>query len=164
MVRTLKSFLLLTCLTGLVTPCQAERLSDALSPRQQVDLDLVWKYRNNLETLDDRQYNTVITTARNIDTRLDTSAYLGSRARIYLELPIQVRGLANPASLELSWKTNGLFSPGRVTPGNRQLIFEGTIKDPVMRDIFDFTFEVDGRFLNQTLRLEPVYDIEIVTP
>jgi hypothetical protein len=164
MVRTLRSCLLLVCLNGILMPAQGERLSDALSPRQQVDLDLVWKNQSNLESLDEKAYNTVIARARNIDTRLDTSGYLGNRARIFLELPIQVRGLANPASLELSWTTNGLFSPGRVTPGNRQLIFEGTIKDAVMRDIFDFTFEVDARFLNQTLRLEPIYDIEIVAP
>ena len=164
MVRTVRSWLLLMYLAGISLAVHGEPLSDALSPRQQVDLDLVWKRQNNLESLDDSAYNTVIARARNIDTRLDTAAYLGSRARIYLELPIQVRGLANPASLELSWTTNGLFSPGRVTPGNRQLIFEGTIKDKVMRDIFDFSFEVDARFLTQTLRLEPVYDIEIVKP
>jgi hypothetical protein len=164
MVRTLSSGLLLACLAGMNTPVLGERLSDALSPRQQVDIDLVWKDQTNLETLGDKAYNTVIARARNVDTRLDTSAYLGSRARIYLELPIQVRGLANPGSLELSWTTNGLFSPGRVTPGTRQLIFEGMITDPVMRDIFDFTFEVDARFLTQTLRLEPVYEIEIVKP
>jgi hypothetical protein len=162
MVRTLRSRLLMICLAGIILPVHGEPLSDELSPRQQVDIDLVWKNRTNLETLDEKAYNTVIARAHNLDTRLDTSAYLGSRARIYLELPIQVRGLANPGSLELSWTTNGLFSPGRVTPGNRQLIFEGTITDKVMRDIFDFTFEVDARFLTQTLRLEPVYDIEIV--
>ena len=33
-----------------------------------------------------------------------------------------------------------------------------------MRDIFNFTFEADARFLTQSLRLEPVYEIEVISP
>lgn len=164
MVRTLTRRLFLTCLLVLAGPLAAERLDDSLSPRQQHDLDLTWKYSGNTDTLDDQAFNRVITHARNVDTRLDTSSYTGSRARIFLQLPILVRGLTQPSSLQLSWTTNGLFNPGQLTPGNRQLIYEGQITDEVMRDIFNFTFELDARYLTQTLRLEPVYDIEIIAP
>jgi hypothetical protein len=33
-----------------------------------------------------------------------------------------------------------------------------------MRDTITFTFELDARHLHQPLRLEPVYEIEIITP
>jgi len=145
-------------------PTLAERLDDSLSPRQQLDLDLVWKHRGNTEALGEAEYNALIAEARNVDTRLDTSRYIGSHARIYLELPVLVRGLANTSSLALTWTTGGLFNAGRVTPGNRQLIFDGSITEPVMRDIFNFTFELDARHLLQTLRLEPVYEVEIISP
>jgi len=164
MVSTLKHSLVLLlglCLQG---NALAEILDDSLSPRQQLDLDLVWKYQGNTGGLSDAEYNTVTAQARNVDTRLDTSPYTGSRARIFLGLPIVIRGLANPSSLVLSWTTGGLFSAGRVTPGNRQLIFEGSITGPVMRDTFNFTFELDARHLQQTLHLEPVYEIEIISP
>jgi len=124
----------------------------------------VWKYQGNTGGLSDTEYNTVTAQARNVDTRLDTSPYTGSAARIFLVMPIIIRGLANPSSLELSWTTGGLFNAGRVTPGNRQLIFEGSITKPVMRDIFNFTFELDARYLQQTLRVEPDYEIEIISP
>jgi len=165
MVSTLNRLLLvLLCLPGLQSQVLAERLDDSLSPRRQLDLDLVWKHQGNLETLSEAEFNTVTARARNLDTRLDTSAYIGNRARIFLELPILVRGLGNPSSLLLSWTTGGLFSAGRVTPGNRQLIYEGNITQPVMHDTITFTFELDARFLHQPLRLEPVYEIEIISP
>jgi hypothetical protein len=165
MVSTLKRALLLVfCLTGLQSMVMADRLDDSLSPRRQVDLDLQWKYGGNTEKLGDAEFNAVSATARNLDTRLDTSAYVGSEARIFLELPILVRGLGNPSSLVLSWTTGGLFNAGRVTPGNRTLIYEGSITQPVMRDTITFTFDLDARYLHQPLRLEPVYEIEIITP
>jgi len=165
MVSTLKHLLLvLLCLPGLQSQVLAERLDDSLSPRQQVDLDLVWQYPGNPDALSEAEFNSLTAQARNLDTRLDTSAYVGSEARIFLELPILVRGLGNPSSLALSWTTGGLFNAGRVTPGNRQLIFEGRITQPVMRDTIPFPFELDARYLHQPLRLEPVYEIEIVSP
>ena len=165
MVSTLiRNLLLLFCLTGLQSPVMAVQLDDSLSPRRQVDLDLQWKYQGNTDRLGNAEFNAVTAQVRNLDTRLDTSSYVGSEARIFLDLPILVRGLGNPSSLVLSWTTGSLFNPGQVTPGNRQLIYEGSITQPVMRDIFNFTFELDARYLLQTLRVEPVYEIEIISP
>ena len=163
MVRTLGR--LLALLASLqAAPLQAERLSDSLSPQQQIHIEFDWKHPNAGDELDAKEFNAVIAYARNVDTRLDTSDFVDTQARIFLELPIQVRGLNNPQRLAVSWTTNGLFQNGEVTPGNRRLIFEGKITQPVMRDIFNFTFEVDARFLTELLRLEPVYAIEIISP
>ena len=85
MVCTLKHCLILLlgfCLQG---NARAEVLDDSLSPRQQLDLDLVWKYQGNTAGLSETEYNTVMAQARNVDTRLDTSSYTDSRARIFLE-------------------------------------------------------------------------------
>jgi hypothetical protein len=160
----IRLLLVLSCLAGMQGQVLAERLDDSLSPRRQIDLELQWQYQGNPDSLSDAEFNAVIAQARNLDTRLDTSAYVGSEARIFLELPILVRGLGNPSSLLLSWTTGGLFNAGRVTPGNRTLIYEGSITQPVMRDTITFTFELDARYLHQPLRLEPVYEIEIISP
>jgi len=163
MVRTLsRLLLLLVCLQAL--PSQAQRLSDALSPQQQINIKFDWKHQTAGDELDPKEFNAVVAHARNVDTRLDTSDFVDTRARIFLELPVQVRGLNNPQRLSVSWTTNGLFQNGEVTPGNRRLIFEGRITEPVMRDIFNFTFEMDARFLSEMLRLEPIYEIEIISP
>jgi hypothetical protein len=163
MVRTLgRLLLLLVCLQAL--PSQAQRLSDALSQQQQINIEFDWKHPATGDELDAKEYNAVVAHARNVDTRLDTSDFVDTQARIFLLLPVQVRGLNNPQRLSVSWTTSGLFQNGEVTPGNRRLIFEGKITEPVMRDIFNFTFEMDARFLSEMLRLEPIYEIEIISP
>lgn len=163
MVRTLgRLLLLLVCLQAL--PSQAQRLSDALSQQQQINIEFDWKHHNTGDELDTKEFNAVVAHARNVNTRLDTSDFVDTQARIFLGLPVQVRGTNNPQRLSVSWTTNGLFQNGEVTPGNRRLIFEGRISEPVMQDIFNFTFEMDARFLSEMLRLEPVYEIEIISP
>jgi hypothetical protein len=143
----------------------AERLNDSLSPRQQINLQLDWKTSSiDPDKLDQHEIHRVIAHTSNVDTRLDTSKYLDKEVRIYLALPILVRGLSNPQGMNFSWTTNGLFLEGQLTPGNRQLIFEGHVTSPIMIDNFHFTFELDARYLTQTLRLEPVYEIETLTP
>ncbi|NOR40959.1 MAG: hypothetical protein GQ537_07100 [Gammaproteobacteria bacterium] len=165
MGRTLiRAALLLLCsLLSVTVP--AERLNDSLSPRQQINLQLDWKTSSiDPDKLDQHEIHRVIAHTSNVDTRLDTSKYLGKEVRIYLALPILVRGLSNPQGMNFSWTTNGLFLDGQLTPGNRQLIFEGHVTSPVMIDNFHFTFELDARDLTQTLRLEPVYEIETLMP
>ena len=163
MVRTLGRFLvLLACLQA--AQLKAERLSDALSQQQQINIEFDWKHHNAGDELDRKEFNAVVAHARNVNTRLDTADFVDTLARIFLGFPVQVRGLNNPQRLSVSWTTNGLFQNGEVTPGNRRLIFEGRITEPVMQDIFNFTFELDARFLSDMLRLEPIYEIEIISP
>lgn len=164
MVRTLIRSLAVVLVITLVQPVPAELLDDSLSPQQQLNLNFDWKDPLYSGPANDSNFTAVEARAYNVETRLNTAKYLGKRARIFLGLPINVRGLRNPDSLRMSWTTNGLFSDGSVTPGNRQLIYQGTITENVMRDNFNFTFDMDGRDLNQTLRLEPVYEIEIDAP
>jgi hypothetical protein len=164
MVRALNGGLAVVLGMALVQACLAAPLDDSLSPQQQLSLDFEWEKPLYSGPANDSNFTAVVAHAYNVETRLNTAKYLGQRARIYLGLPINVRGLRNPDSLRMTWTTNGLFSDGSVTPGTRQLIFEGTINEQVMRDNFNFTFEMDGRDLYQTVRLEPVYEIEIDAP
>ena len=163
MVRTLIGIAILIGM-ALAQPCLAVPLDDSLSPQQQLNLNFEWKEPFYTGPANDRAFTAVVARANNVEIRLNTAKYLNQRARIYLRLPVNVRGLRNPDSLRMTWTTNGLFSDGSVTPGTRQLIYQGTISEQVMRDIFNFSFEMDGRDLSQTLRLVPVYEIEIDAP
>ena len=60
----------------------------------------------------------------------------------------------------MSWETNGLFSSGSVSAGNRAKIFEGEITENVMTDVFSITFDIDARQVYNTLRFQPVFEIE----
>jgi hypothetical protein len=145
-------------------PAAAAKLDDSLSPRQEVDVIIDWRYRNNLENLDDEQLNALYSTVANVEVRLNTAQYMDRQARIYLSLPVVIRGLDDPAGLRLSWTTHGIFSDGTVTPGTRALLFDGVITRQVMIDIFDFTIDIDGRSFNEPINFEPEYEIEPVTP
>ena len=146
----------ITCL-----PVYAEPLDDSLSPRQQIDVDLVWKQHNNTENIDERELNALIAQADHVEVRLNTAPYVGQRGRIFITLPLNIRGAGDASALRMSWTTNGLFASGSLTAGNRVKLFEGEITDAVMTDIFDITFEIDARQVYSKLRLEPVYDIEV---
>jgi len=153
----------LTALT-LAPPAAAARLDDSLSPRQNIDILIDWQYHNILENLDEQQLNALSSTASGIEIRLNTAQYMGRQARIYLGLPLVIRGLDDPAALRLSWTTHGVFSDGTATPGTRALLFDGVITSEVIIDILDFTLDVDGRSFNEPINFEPVYEIEPVTP
>ena len=151
---------LLLALALASVPLHAERLDDSLSPRQQFDIDLTWKQQYTDE-LDNRELNALIARAQHVEVRLNTAPYVGQRGRIFITLPLNIRGGADVSALRMSWTTNGLFASGSLTAGNRVKLFEGEITERVMTEIFDMTFEIDARQVTSNLRLEPVYDIEI---
>jgi hypothetical protein len=142
-------------------PAHGERLDDSLSTQQQFDLDLVWKQRGNTKNLDTRELNALTAQARHVEIRLNTAPYVGQRGRIFIALPLNIRGSVDSSALRMSWTTNGLFSSGSLTAGNRVKLFEGEITEPVMTDVFDIIFEIDARQVYNNLRFEPVYDIEL---
>lgn len=92
---------------------------------------------------------------------MNTAPYVGQRGRIFIALPLNIRGSVDSSALRMSWTTNGLFSSGSLTAGNRVKLFEGEITEPVMTDVFDIIFEIDARQVYNNLRFEPVYDIEL---
>jgi hypothetical protein len=153
------ALLLLICLSAAL-PASAERLDDSLSTQQQFDLDLNWKQQRNTENLNERELNALTARAHRVEIRLNTKPYVGKRGKIFISLPINIRGTGDSTALRMSWTTNGVFSSGSVTAGNRAKLFEGEIRDAVMDDVFDITFDIDARQVYNNLRFQPVFDIE----
>jgi hypothetical protein len=160
----MKAFTLACLALAAAMPAGAVKLDDSLSPRQNVDVNIDWRYSSNLENLDEEQFNALYSTVRNFEVRLNTAQFTGRQVRIYLSLPVVIRGLDDPAGMRLSWITRGVFSDGTVTPGTRSLLFDGIITGAVLIDILDFTIEIDGRSFNNPITFEPEYEIEPVTP
>lgn len=153
------ALLLLLCLC-ISTSASAERLDDSLSTQQQFDLDLDWKQQRNGDNHDEREFNALTARARHVDIRLNTARFVGQHGRIFISLPVNIRGTGDTTALRMSWVTNGLFSSGSVTAGNRAKLFEGEITDAVMSDVFDITFDIDARQVYNHLRFQPVFEIE----
>jgi len=147
-------------LAVLCQPVGAERLDDSLSTQQQFDLELNWKHSGNTDQLNERQLNALTAEARYVEIRLNTAPYVGQQGSIFLSLPIDIRGSGDSTALRMSWETNGLFSSGSISAGNRAKVFEGEITEPVMTDVFSLTFDIDARQVYNTLRFQPVFEIE----
>ena len=156
----MKTALLLLMSLSAALPASAERLDDSLSTQQQFDLDLNWKQQRNTENLNERELNALSARAPRVEIRLNTARYVGQRGKIFISLPIDIRGTGDSSALRMSWTTNGLFSNGSLTAGNRAKLFEGEITGAVMDDVFDITFDIDARQVYNNLRFQPVFDIE----
>ena len=148
----------------LACPAAALELDDTLSPVQNIDMQVDWAHKYRLDELSEDQLNALVAHYGNYEVRLNTSAHVGQHVRIYLALPVTIRGLDDPAALRLSWTTRGNFIDGTVTPGSRTLLFDGQVDDVVLLDILDFTLEIDSRAFGAPINFEPDYEIEIVTP
>lgn len=64
-----------------------------------------------------------------VNVRMDTSAWVGQQARVYLALASDE---ANPVTV--SWTTNGRLLDGALRSGERTLIYTGPIPGPTLQD------------------------------
>jgi hypothetical protein len=96
--------------------------------------------------------------------RLATARYVGKQARIYYVIPPNIPGLRSPAGLQISWTTNGPWASGTARPGERRLVWAGTVRDPWVQAEFDITLGASLRDLqlpaDGRLGFEPYFEIE----
>ncbi len=150
---------------------QAQRLEldDSLSPQHSFGVDMSLssgELRAMIVALingDDTQQTKKTGNIPDVDVRLDTSAYIGKNAKIYLTLQTPTNVFVSPDSMLLSWQTSGVFSNGQVRPGQSTLVFQGMIQQPVSGDVFNFILEFGANnALPPSFRFEPKYEIELI--
>jgi len=137
-----------------------KRLDDRGSPRSQVNVESRWVHSG--EGLNPEQMNAMVATIPNLEFRLDTSAYVGKRARIYLVIPEFVQGLRGPNGMRVEWTTRGQFMAGAALPGQRALVYDGPIQRSSMQESLDLSVYLDARYLERGLRFDPVFEIDVV--
>jgi len=138
----------------------AEVLDDSQSPKKQFNVRFEWEKKENLFSLSKDEYFLLKAHIPDVEVRLNTSSYIGKKARIYLALPRQVDGFNGSQGFSLAWKTTGVFASGTTSPGNRALIFEGLIGASLLTEFFTFTLKLDANRLTGKLRYAPIYEIE----
>ncbi len=139
----------------------AEVLDDSQSPRKQFNFKFEWANKGDLSALNKDEFFLLKAHIPDVEVRLNTSNYIGKKARIYLALPSQVDGFNGSQGFSLAWKTTGIFDSGMTSPGNRALIFEGLIESPLLTEFITFTIKLDANRLTGKLRYAPIYEIEL---
>ena len=139
----------------------AEVLDDSQSPRKQFNFRFEWANKGDLSALSKDEFFLLEAHIPDVEVRLNTSNYIGKKARIYLALPGQIDGFNGSQGFSLAWKTTGIFASGMTSPGNRSLIFQGVIGSPLLTEFFTFTIKLDANRLTGKLRYAPIYEIEL---
>jgi hypothetical protein len=83
------------------------------------------------------------------------------QVRVYVSLPLTAIGMTGTGSLELAWQTGGRFVPGRVSAGQRALLYQGLVDGPSLLDQMRFTIRMDAADTLDRVEFEPVYEIEM---
>lgn len=139
----------------------AEELDDSQSPKKQFNVRFEWEHKGNLSSVSKDEFFLLKAHIPDVEVRLNTSDYVGKRARIYLALSRQIDGFNGSQGFSLTWKTTGIFASGTTSPGNRALIFNGPIESSLMTEFFTFTLKLDANRLTGKLRYAPIYEIEL---
>jgi hypothetical protein len=152
----------LVALAVIVAPAlAATRLDDSASPRARIDITPRWQYEDG-ELAGKHSLYAMLAEAKNVEIRLNTSAYVGKRGRIYLVIPEFISGLRSPDAMRVEWRARGVFQSGTVLPGARALLYDGPISKPLTGDTLDFTIQFDSRFMAGGLRFDPVFEIDVL--
>ena len=88
---------------------------------------------------------------------LDTTRWLGRTGRLYMVLPARAGG---PLLVRFAGETGGPLLSGQIQPGQRALIFTGTLP-ATLRDNLTLDFLADGRALQGPQQLEFRFEIDL---
>lgn len=162
----LVSPLLLATLVGLSSAAEASKSADTATTLPQrvapaviddsatVVLDPAPKM--NWRTLSPKSRDNAIIGRTRVNVKLNTSPWLGKKAKIYMVMPAETAG-----TMALEWRSSGTLQDGKLKSGGRTLVYNGVIRNPRMEDIFDVEIEADGTRVSQTQQLRISYEIEV---
>lgn len=142
--------LVVLVLSSLQSHALTERLDDSASPRSRVESQTVLGDQGRLITGPTTPTMATLKFGR-ITYKLATAKFMGKQARIYYVVPPSIAGLRSPAGLKVEWRGNGIFSSGQARPGERNLVWTGTIREAWMVEGLDISMLVDLR----EIRLPP---------
>jgi hypothetical protein len=139
---------------GLAAGWSTFAVDDSMSQVQAGPAALRWRHvlpsKNTSNQLD-----------ANLDVRivLDLKAWVGKPARIYMVMPPVPQ-----SSLVVQWVTQGTLSDGRLSGGQRQLVFQGTVPAARLEDTLHVIASADARDPVTPPRVNFRFEIEVPTP
>lgn len=95
--------------------------------------------------------------ALRVAIQLDLREHTGKTGRIYMVLPAD-----GGAALQLQWQTQGRLLPGRLSPGDRALVFQGALPGPSLSDQLQVQVLADGEWASASRRLSVHFELELM--
>lgn len=139
----------------------AERVRSEFFPQRHLTLQGQWA--NPRFTGDIDADSRVVASFNDIELRFFLPPAFTSppqQAQIFMLMPVQIPGLDVGGGLEFTWVTRGRLLNGTARPGDRVLIFEGVVGEPVLADFLNLTITIDARRMVGPVRLDPLFEIE----
>jgi hypothetical protein len=162
MIRTLAILLMFMATPVAAETGRVQALDAGLSLQPRVHASLDWAMPMRAAGSDVAALNRLAARVQSVEVRLDTQAFVGRDARIYIVLPDLLRGMARADSLRVGWHARGRFNDGSLVAGQRTLLFAGRIDEDTLADVLDFVIHMDARDRDGTVHLEFAYEIELL--
>jgi hypothetical protein len=124
-------------------------IDDSLTQAPAVQL----RWRDALPSTDSASLLAAVAEVRIV---LNVGQWLGKSARIYMLMPPQPL-----SSMAAQWVTSGTLLPGRLSGGQRQLVFQGPISSSQLRDTMRITLSADARDAMNPSHLNLGFEIEV---
>ncbi len=138
----------LPCLAaGWVTYAVDDSMSHTLASAAQ----LRWR-----DSLPSRSAVDLLDATMDVRIVLNVSPWVGQPARIYMVMPALVQ-----SSLTVHWTTTGLLAPGRLTSGQRHLVFQGVVPGARIEDTMRVVAVADARDVATPQRVNFTFEIEV---
>jgi hypothetical protein len=125
-------------------------VDDSLSQVQAGAAQLRWRDR-----LPTRDAGDALDATMQVRVVLNVAAWVGAPARIYMVMPPIA-----PSNLTVQWATAGTLLPGRLSGGQRQLVYQGVIPSARIEDTLRVLASTDAADPATPLRVRFTFEIE----
>lgn len=152
--RAVSGFLAALALGALAAPparCgETIRIDDSASLPGESTALLRWR---QFAPMQDTQ--SVLEGAVAVALRLSMTPVLNRSGRLYLVLPEQ-----GTTPVRVRWTTQGRLLPGEISPGQRVIVYQGTVAAALLEDTLLLDIEADGNHLPGMQRLNFHFEFE----
>lgn len=130
-------------------------------PAPNLNLEARWLLPNTQLDTDPTLAHTAIAQSGFTELRLFIPPeFIGKPIRIAMTVPTSTEGIRAANAFEVEWRSQGVYLAGSTRPGGRVLFFEGVVDSSPLRGLIDYTFRIDARAADTSIRFEPQYEIE----
>jgi hypothetical protein len=126
-------------------------VDDSMSQVQAPAAPLRWR-----TPLPSKSESNLLDAAVQVRIVLNTSPWVGKQARIFMVMPPLPQ-----SSLSVQWMTGGILQPGRLTGGQRQLVYQGIVPGPRIEDTMRVAVVADARDPVTPQRVNFTFEIEV---
>lgn len=138
-----------------------QRIESYYFPAPELQLESRWLVPHLGASHDAKLNDIMIAESAYTELRLVVPpAFVGKRVRIDAILPAFAQGMEGGRGLEVEWRTQGVFRPGKLHMGERTPIFEGIASGPILSDRVAYVIRTDAHYVLGPIRFETTYEIE----